>query len=397
MAAPFPPMGRWTDAFLDEMRRHGDPLAEEAVARMIRDGEISRIEEIFRRLNSNDSAPPHEDFPSLAEFYESTHRLPDFVDLTRIARAEDLFIEHVFPITLILLAKSLPEGYSAPNLSILLNFSGNLRLHPYHRLLSVLQMVLNVASLGGFNHGGSAVVTAQKVRLLHAGIRHIIDERIPEYRERHGIPVNLEDMLATVMGFSYLVITGMRELDCALRPEDEEDLMYLWRVFALLCGIHPPDRPTSMDWIPDSIEDARRFYTVYAQRHYMDATANPDGVALAQSNLSMLRDMIPPLLRAIGFGLAPRVYMLHLAGIDGCRRVGIEPLPGHRFLKFFFDRIPHFWYRLMNTISSAESQVHLHPRHSFSRMLFRHLIYGAFGHDVTFTVPVTVKDFHRMV
>ncbi len=379
------------------MRRHGDPLAEEALDRMIRDGEISRIEEIFRQLDTNDGEPPHDTFPSLSDFYERTHRLPDFVDLERIARAESLFIANVFPIALILLAKSLPEGYSAPNLSIILNFSGNLRAHPYHRLLSVLQMVLNVASLGGFSHGGSAVVTAQKVRLLHAGIRHIIDMRLPEYRSRFGIPVNLEDMLATIMGFSYLVITGMRTLDCSLSPEEEDDLFYLWRVFALLCGIHPPGNPESMEWIPDSVDDAAQFYAAYARRHYVQVQQNPDGVALARSNLAMLQDMVPALLRWFGLGIAPRIYMLELAGVDGCRRVGIAALPGHRILKALFDLLPRIWYMVTRDISNAEAGLRLHPRHSFSRMLFQHLIDNAFGHAVTFTVPVTVKDFHRMV
>lgn len=397
MAADTATPSRWTDALSHEMRQHGDALAEDALARMLQDGEIDRIEEIFRRLSTNDSAPPHAGFPSLAAFVERTHRLPDFVDLDRIGRAEEIFIRNAFPITLILLAKSLPEGYSAPNLSLILNVSGNLRAHPYHRLLSVLQMVLNVASLGGFRHGGSALITAQKVRLLHAGIRHIIDARMPRYRAEHGAPVNLEDMLATIMGFSYLVITGMRTLHCALTHDEEEDLFYLWRVFALLCGIHPPGDPSSMAWIPDSVDDAAVFYGAYAGRHFTDADRNPDGVALAQANLSMLRDMIPPFPRLLGLGLAPRVYMLHLAGVDACRRVGIAPMPGHALLKRILDILPRMWYAVSRSVTSAESSLGMHPRHSFSRLLFQHLIDDAFGHSVTFTVPVTITDFHKMV
>jgi hypothetical protein len=389
--------GRWDDALLDEMRRHGDPLAEHALAHMLRDGEITRIDEIFRRLNSNDSTPPHEEFPSLSDFVDATHSLPAFVDSDRIARAEALFIRNVFPIALILLAKSLPEGYSAPNLSIILNVSGNLRAHPYHRLLSVLQMVLNVASLGGFSHGGTALITAQKVRLLHAGIRHIIDERMPQYRAGHGIPVNLEDMLATIMGFSYLVITGMRILNCSLTRDEEEDLLYLWRIFALLCGIHPPGEPESMAWIPDSVDDAASFYALYARRHFTAAEANPDGVALAQANLAMLRDMVPPILRRLGLGFAPQLYMLHLAGTASCRRVGIAAIPGHAMLRGVLDVVPRLWFMLSRAVTAAESGLGMHPRHSFSRMLFQHLIDDAFGDAVSFTVPVTITDFHKMV
>jgi len=389
--------GRWNDAFLNETSQHGDTIAEMALTSMLRDGEIGRIEEAFAKLNTNDHIPSQEIFPSLSAFCSATHHLPDHVDLSRIARAEQLFIANAFPIVLILLSKSLPEGYSAPNLSIVLNLSGNLRKHPYHRLLSVLQMVLNVASIGGFEHGGSAIVTAQKVRLLHAGIRHIVNERMPDYRERFGVPVNLEDMLATVMGFSYLVIIGMRTMHCRLRPEEEEDVLYLWRVFALLCGIHPPGEATSMAWIPDSVDDAGRFYTAYARRHYVAASENPDGVALTQSNLSMLRDMLPTWLRVLGFGIAPRMYMQHLVGIEGCRRVGVAPLPGHRVLKTFLELIPYVLYRISRFNSISEQGPRVHRHHVISRVLFQHLIDNAFGHAVTFTVPVSIKDFHKMV
>lgn len=388
---------RWTDDFLDGMRAHGDALAEEALRRMLTDGEEARVDVLFRGMTTNDARPPHDGFPAFEDFYAQTHRLPDFVDRERIARAEDLFLENVFPIVLVLLSKSLTEGYAAPNLSRILNLSGNLRRHPYHRLLSVLQMVLNVAASRGFTDGGAAVITAQKVRLLHAGIRHICDRHIPDYRERYGVPVNLEDMLATIMGFSYLVITGLRRLHGDLSREQEEDLFYLWRIYALLCGIHPPGEAESLAWIPTDVEDAGAFYAAYARRHYVDAADNADGVALAGANLSMLQDMIPSGLKLVGFGLAPRIYMQHLSGPVACRRVGVAPVPGHTLLKAGFDAIPVLLLRLQRLFRGARQHAHLPDHHVFSRWLFQGLIDLSLGHPVTFTVPVTMKDFHKMV
>ena len=382
---------------LDKMRRHGDALADTTLARMLHDGEISSIEELFRSMTTNDARPPHSDFPGFSEFYEQTCRIPDFVDLARIERAENIFLEHSFPIVLVLLAKSLTEGYAAPNLSIILNLSGNLRRHPYHRLLSVLQMVLNVAATRGFSHGGAAVITAQKVRLLHAGIRHICDRHLPAYRERYGVPVNLESMMATIMGFSYLVITGLRTLHGELSREEEEDLFYLWRIYALLCGIHPPGEPENMRWIPENVDDAAAFYAAFARRHYQNADFNPDGMALALANLNMLRDMVPRALRPLGFGLAPRIYMLDLAGADACERVGIRRLPGHAALKRFFVAVPPLIIRLGRVFRGTERWAHVPEHHLLSRWLFEGLIRISVGHTVTFTVPVSMRDFHKMV
>ena len=53
------------------------------------------------------------------------------------------------------------------------------------------------------------LVTARKLRLLHAGVRTLVPRHRPDYAARFGPPVNLEDMLATIMGFSYLAFQGM--------------------------------------------------------------------------------------------------------------------------------------------------------------------------------------------
>ena len=232
---------RWTDAFLDTMSKQGDPLADDFLTRIMRDDEMANIRKVFAEMDSNNEIPPATTFPELSDFFAATNNLPLSVDLQRISHGEKVFQENAFTGALVLLTKSLPEGYAAPNLSIILNLSGNLRTHPYKRLLATLQTVVNVSTFHGFQNGGRAVITAQKLRLLHAGIRHLTRRYRPDFEPRYGIPVNQEDMLGTVMGFSYLVIEGMRTLKVGLTVQEEEDFLYLWRVFAADDG-NPPGR-----------------------------------------------------------------------------------------------------------------------------------------------------------
>ena len=117
-----------------------------------------------------------------------------------------MFWKHAYSIALVLLAKSLPEGYAAPNLAQVLNMSGDLRNRTYKRLLATLQLVLNVSSCTGFGPNGRAIISAQKLRLLHAGTRYITRKARPHFEEQYGVPVNQEDMLGTILGFSLLVI-----------------------------------------------------------------------------------------------------------------------------------------------------------------------------------------------
>jgi len=388
---------RWTNEFLDSLREQGDPYADETVAKMIQDGTVQHAGELFKKLRSNDDIIADKHFPELKEFIAKTKKLPDGVDLERIERGEEAFMRNAFPACIALLCKSLPEGYAAPNLSLILNISKNLERHPYARLIAVLQLVINVGALRGFEAEGRAVITAQKVRLLHAGIRHIADKYLPEYRKRYQVPVNHEDMLATIMGFSLLVITGLQNLDVALTDQEAEDVMYVWCVFALMCGIHPPNEPNSMAYIPSSVADAKAFYAEFGKRHYTTAKENPDGVELTRANIKMLKHMIPWPLRLLGLGTIVPVYVVHLVGIEGAKRVGVRPVWGHPLLKasvFAITRGITFVWRKLNTVDdSADGNVH----RTFSNIAMQFLVDQKFGGQVEFTIPVTLQNLHNMV
>jgi len=144
---------RWSDSFLDGLRSRGDALADETLKLILKDNENAGISALFRTMDTNDDLPPSRQFPLLAEFFRMTDGLPPGVDLDRIRRGEEVFRGHVFECAIVLLMKSLPEGYAAPNLAIILNISGQLETHTFKRLLATLQMVVNVTTARGFQSG----------------------------------------------------------------------------------------------------------------------------------------------------------------------------------------------------------------------------------------------------
>jgi hypothetical protein len=380
---------RWTDPFLDTLRAQGDPLADEHFQKLLADNEIGGIRKVFAEMDSNNELPPATTFPGLHQFFGETDDLPPDIDTRRINRGEMVFQNNAFTGALVLLTKSLPEGYAAPNLAIILNLSGNLRTHPYKRLLATLQTVVNVSTFHGFQRGGRAVITAQKLRLLHAGIRHVTRRYRPEFEPQYGVPVNQEDMLGTIMGFSYLVIEGMRTLEVGLTREQEEDFFYAWRVFALMMGVHPPGNPQSFDYIPDDVDDAREFYAAYRRRHYVDAAKNPDGVALGAANLAMLAGFVPWYLRLFGFGKLPRAYMQQLMGPEQCARIGILPTRVDAIVQWVLRSL----YRLWKPIEL----LHTNRHERFGSMIFQDMIDRAYGGEVTFTVPTDLREMKDMI
>jgi hypothetical protein len=379
---------QWSDdGFLEGLRRQGDPLADQAVARLIQDGGIAQVNRLFGTLRSDDQPIPADAPAAFREFLAQTNRIPAGVDLDRVARGEAVFMKHAFTAALALLGKSLPEGYQAPCLTEILLISRDLAKSPYDRLLGVLQMVVRVCSVHGFAPGGAVVITAQKMRLLHAGVRTIVPGKRPGYTERHGVPVNHEDMLATIVAFSWLVIDGLRRLDVGLTDEEAEDYFYLWMVFARMTGIHPADDPDSAAYVPANVAEAAEFYAAYSRRQYV--AGNPGGEILTQDHVNMLRDLIPRLLRWLGLGAMPRIYMYDLMGDTACGNLGIAPVPGRGLLKWLLLKVVGVWQRGIDRLPDRAVE-------AFSRIIFQGIINRQYGGQVQFLIPDSIAGLHRL-
>lgn len=384
------PTTQWSDdGFLDGLRRQGDSLADGTVERLIRERDVSEVNRLFQIMRSDAQPFPPDLAPPILEFLEQTSELPAGVDLERVQRGEAAYMRHAFTAALVLLAKSLPEGYQAPCLTEILMISRDLARSPYDRLLGVLQMLVRVCSVHGFTPRGEVVVTAQKMRLLHAGIRTLVARHRPEYEQRYGVPVNHEDMLATLIAFSYLVIEGLQRLEVGLADQEAEDLYYLWKVFAQMAGIHPADDPNSTAYIPQNVAQAAEFYASYSRRHYVEAAQNPAGVTLARDNLEMLQNLIPRPLTALGLHAMPQIYMWDLIGPEACGRLGIPPVPDHPVLKGLLLKAVRLEQRIADGLPAKAVE-------AFSQMIFQAMINQQYGGQVEFLIPESMAALHRL-
>jgi hypothetical protein len=372
---------KWSDdRFLDSLRQQGDPQADLAVRRLMEEREVQAVNEIFKMLRADDTPIPDDAPAPFREFAEATRELPSWVDRGRLARGGDVFMKHAFSSAVVMLASSLPRGYAAPCLCRVLSISRDLATHPYQRLMGVIQLLVNVSSKGAFEPAGRAIVTAQKLRLLHAGVRTLVPRFRPGYEEKFGIPVNHEDMLATIMGFSYLVIEGLQRLGLRLSEAEAEDFYYLWRVYALMMGIHPEGKPDDDSYIPATVEEAGAFYDSYVRRHDTGPAENPYGLVLTQDNLDMMRDLIPKPLRLV-LGLAPRLSMSELMTPVEMARVGVQPVAGHGLLRAVFGLVLRVAQGLLDVVPFSTR---------LATLIFQEMIDTSREGVVEFCIPVNL-------
>ncbi len=372
---------QWSDdRFLDSLRQQGDPEADQAVARLLAEHGVMAANRIFPLLKADDSPLPADAPEAFREFMAATGGLPPGIDGERLTRGGQVFLRHALPSSLVLLASSLPRGYAAPCLCEILSVSRDLQQHPYDRLMGVLQLLVNISTPAAFTPQGRAVVTAQKLRLLHAGVRTLVPRFRPGYEERHGLPVNHEDMLATIMGFSFLVIDGLRRLRLALSAEEEEDFYYLWRIYSQLMGIHPDGQPEDASLIPGNVAEAEEFYNAYVRRQDTAAAANPYGVVLTTDNVGMMVSLLPRRLRWLGFGAAPRVAMAELMTPEELARVGVSPTAGHALTKGLLSLVLHLVQGFQD-VAPFSSRL--------ATLMFQGMIDLDRGGQVNFKIPVT--------
>ncbi len=413
---------RWSDdTFLDALRLVGDDAADRcAVALAGLPDSAARARAMFAAMPRNDSRVPADAPAPLRDFFAANFPwcdrcrqpvLAPWVDRERLIRGQTVFMERMVPAVLVLLCKSLPEGYATPGATKILNISGELLTHTYHRLMGTLQLLFNVSSPQSFERAGPALVNAHQMRLLHAGVRAkvapvVLQQRggFQAYVDRFGVPINQEDMLATIMAFSLLVVRGWRMLQVPLTDAEADDYYYVWRVFAHEMGIRPAVADdTDNPHLPANLAEAATFYEAYRRRQYAGATKwegswlerstteNPDGVALTQRHLAMLGSILPEReSRFFDLAHVAHIYVEMLIGEEGCARVGVPRLAGHAVLRLLVEHLPRWWALVWRRVNGG-----IHTQ--ISNWFLRSLIGASYERGVVFTVPATLEDLKALV
>jgi hypothetical protein len=287
--SPLPPhddpdtITKYTDAVLDPLRMRGDPDTRTAtlieivaqsgplppapppgaqppgpqppgpVSLPASADEIARVDGLFRRLLKDDmrylkvETLMAEGYPpELRVWYEQVRKPANGVDQASLRRAGEFFKQNVFRVVLILGTSSLLEAYACANGVKVLAQTKYLSKQTNRRLAESLQFLLYAAEPDGFATGGLAMDAALKVRLMHGAIRWLIPRRTTWLDAELGVPINGEDLLGMLMGFSGVVIRDLATLGVDQRAEDVDDFLYLWRVVGELIGAEPDLLPASL-------------------------------------------------------------------------------------------------------------------------------------------------------
>jgi len=291
---------RWTDALLDRMRELGDPVADGAVAAVLEQGGVDAVNAIMHTLVRNDQPVPEGLPAQIRAYLAETLPLPEWADMRKIKRAQQLFETWGVEIAVCLFCASLPSSYAAANGVKVLYLTARLDTDARRRVMETGQFLIDVLAVGGLDEHGKARHTIQRVRLMHAAVRHLIKARNEQqpglWHVDWGTPINQEDLAGTLLSFSYVVVDPLRRLGVRVPAKDADAYLHLWNVIGHLLGVCD-------ELLVRGIGDATALVDAIRRRQFR---ASPEGEDMTDALLNLLDEMtpfhrfddtIPPLVR----------------------------------------------------------------------------------------------------
>jgi hypothetical protein len=272
------PSERYSDALLDSMRLRGDPAADRVIQALFADREVTEARRLLRTLVENDQPPPDGLPPEVLAYLNAAP--PVRVEsVGAIEKGQDLFVEHG-PIMLMCLGcYSLPASYAAAKGVIVLHRTAYLEKRPTKRLFETTQMVIDVMTPGGLEPGGRGVRTAQKVRLMHAAVRYMLqNDRSQPWDPALGVPINQEDLAGTLMAFVWGTLDGLVRLGVHPPAAAQDEYLAAWRFVGRLMGLDEA-------LIPPTVADAQHLKQRIEERQ---VAPSEEGRVLTKALLDMM-------------------------------------------------------------------------------------------------------------
>jgi len=304
---------------LVELSQIGDPEADAVVADLFASGSVGSASALLQTLVRNTMPPPREAPDSVRQYLLSERSLPPWAEHDLMTDGQRVFSKYCSQMSLSLYCSVLAEGYLHWRMAYVLHLTGRMETNYFRRIAETVQFVLDVMAPGGLGAGGAGIATILRVRLMHAAIRHLITERAATdsstWDGSWGVPICQEDMIATIMGYSVVVLDDLPALGIKPSRAEQEAYFHVWRVIGYLIGCED-------EHLPRTVEEGRAFYDGVRARHYRKTL---EGVELEQAAIKTIQDAVPGAMHDM-----PLQYIRCFIGDDYADMLEVPRPPGWR-------------------------------------------------------------------
>ena len=238
------------DALLRAMKHRGDPQADELAADFLEGDSVARF---HSAMNARYTSPEMLD-ANVAAFLTAHPALPEWATPARLKNGADFFALWGVQLGLGLFLQALPLAYASVEGVQVLALTSKLETEANRRVLESAQFVLDVTSPGALEPGQVGYETSRHVRLMHAGVRYLIqhDDRIertpdpdvwPRWDPAWGTPINQQHLLGAMLSYSSSLLEVLDVLGADYDEIGAADYCLLWNAVGWLLGVDETTLP----------------------------------------------------------------------------------------------------------------------------------------------------------
>jgi ER-bound oxygenase mpaB/B'/Rubber oxygenase, catalytic domain len=229
---------------LEPYRMVGDPPMDDLLQQMDHAGcPLKAGDDLFSPTNPY---PP--DIQMRLDAILQTHStLPPWVDTAQLQRGQKVFLRYLPAASISLYYRSLVAGFSIPKIAAVVQATAYLAPpstpeQVAYRIVDTGALVSScMRDLDLWLPGAEAWNLCWYVRVLHAKVRRSLLRRTGTRTwntTEYGIPINQEDMAATLLAFSLNTLKGIEFVSGVdISRAEQEDYIALWRYIGWLLGV----------------------------------------------------------------------------------------------------------------------------------------------------------------
>ncbi|NSC20031.1 DUF2236 domain-containing protein [Streptomyces albus subsp. chlorinus] len=257
-------------------------MADATVATLFERGEAGKFNTLMRCFSTAGQELPEGLPVYVRDYLRETAAPPSWVDWGLMEKARLFFLDNNVHISTALSFASMPACYVVPHVAKLLYAAHSLEF-PSKRMAETGQFVIHLMQPEAFEAGSRFLPAVQKVRLVHAAVRHHLRREGDWDTDTLGTPICQEDMIGGQMIFSTQVLDALHRLGVHMTEEGAGAYYYAWRVVGALLGV-------DQSHVPRDLEEARRFSDRYMTR-YMGPSE--EGAHLTGKLIELYEEVVP--------------------------------------------------------------------------------------------------------
>lgn len=231
----------WNGIDLEGLRQVMDKPADDAVLSVFESTSMDHLRTLLVDLAQNDSIVSDQLPKQMSDFIknELAYSFTD-EDIQLFNQTREIWKEKGLKFIFILFFRALPYTYMAEKPANVLKSTKLLITQPERRIFETAQFVFDVMDEKWWEPDKRGILTALKVRIMHAAMRHIIlnnNAAGAKWNEALGKPISQEDLVATNQVFSLEFFKGMAMLNDGLNPEEQKAWFHTWKTIGKLMGV----------------------------------------------------------------------------------------------------------------------------------------------------------------